>query len=298
MKNKFVNIHPEFYNVLKTFTRYRLGELVKTLMRTTAGEELPKTSELSRAFSMLILAKNSTGTENVNIHGDYFAALISLTNYRMGELTQALISASLGEEIEKLSELSRMLLLQMGIKNVRINESVENLKKVRSESGRKGGQTKKSRNPESKTKQMEANQASISKEDKIDMIDKNINDSHTNQSNHQSISMEWLREIAAEIKVALSADGYESVLASIIARIEDADHPPVKNIVNYAKSSLRNAQKAEARAGYSTSRASPKPPPNRFVNFNQREIDFDKYEKLEREYLEQKLGTSDEIAAV
>ncbi|MCL2224732.1 MAG: DnaD domain protein [Defluviitaleaceae bacterium] len=30
--------------------------------------------------------------------------------------------------------------------------------------------------------------------------------------------------------------------------------------------------------------------PNRFINFNQREIDFDKYEKLERAYLEQKLG--------
>jgi len=32
-----------------------------------------------------------------------------------------------------------------------------------------------------------------------------------------------------------------------------------------------------------------KPRPNRFINFSQREIDFDKYEKLERAYLEQQL---------
>ncbi|MCL1883272.1 MAG: DnaD domain protein [Defluviitaleaceae bacterium] len=32
----------------------------------------------------------------------------------------------------------------------------------------------------------------------------------------------------------------------------------------------------------------PLPKPNRFINFNQRDIDFDKYEKMERAYLEQK----------
>jgi DnaD/phage-associated family protein len=31
-----------------------------------------------------------------------------------------------------------------------------------------------------------------------------------------------------------------------------------------------------------------KPKQNRFINFNQRDIDFDKYEKLERAYLDQK----------
>jgi len=36
-----------------------------------------------------------------------------------------------------------------------------------------------------------------------------------------------------------------------------------------------------------------KPKPNRFINFNQREIDFDKYEKLERAYLEQRLKVSE-----
>jgi|GEM_PF-3119661 len=135
---------------------------------------------------------------------------------------------------------------------------------------------------------------SLIKSDKIDkdLIDKNINDSHTNQSNHQSITMEWLHEIATEIKIELSAAGFSQVLASITARIDAADKPPIGNITNYAKTTLRNAQKSEARAGYSKGGKSPpasNPHLNRFANFNQREIDFDKYEELERELLNQKL---------
>jgi|GEM_PF-4150143 len=148
MANGFINIHPEFYSVLKTFSRYRLGELVKTLMRKTQGEELPKTSELARAFAMLIFGKQSKGTDNVNIHGDYFGALFELSNYRVGELTLALIRTAEGEEVEKISPVAQVFLLQMCGKNSKISASLSRRAEASRRNGKEGGRPKKEQTQE------------------------------------------------------------------------------------------------------------------------------------------------------
>jgi hypothetical protein len=153
MPNGFLNIHSEFYKALKTFTKYRLGELSKTLMLTVSGRELPKTSELSRIFSMLILERKSKGTENVNIHSDYFNVLLALSNYRLGELMLALISAASGDEIPKISELSLKLVLQIYEKNGIISESLIAKTKQNRINGKRGGRPSKSETEKTKANQ-------------------------------------------------------------------------------------------------------------------------------------------------
>jgi len=62
--------------------------------------------------------------------------------------------------------------------------------------------------------------------------------------------------------------------------------------VNKANRDANKSRKSDTTQSGVGTRATPKP--NRFINFNQREIDFDKYEKLERAYLEQKLKNHSE----
>jgi len=62
--------------------------------------------------------------------------------------------------------------------------------------------------------------------------------------------------------------------------------------VNKANRDANKSRKSDTTQSGAGTKATPKP--NRFINFNQREIDFDKYEKLERAYLEQKLKNHSE----
>jgi hypothetical protein len=120
--------------------------------------------------------------------------------------------------------------------------------------------------------------------DSIDLI-KTKDDFNIIQSNqNQSISLEELSEKAKSIKIELTAAQLEEVQTRINNR---AAVEEINDMDKYAKSSLRNAHKAAIREGYKANA-----PPNRFVNYKQPEYDFDKLEKLERAYLDQRLKES------